>query len=261
MRAVFYRPDLTPTADTTWIPGGNPATLGRNYGLVQAYRFRRHTYVDLIAGCSVQSMRRAMRNADDWNRVCGIVRHFERFRVSNSIARREGPYYGFLSTHGELEGRVEFPSRPRAALAGPGTSWTIFNLYRGGQWAAQVFDHPGATAPRLELPGWFVWDTADLDADGKAEVLATAVRADGLASVYGMPWEFDILRFDGIGFVSVFHADTVVPALLRYASTPSKHTTEENIFGSFARDVSGDGRPDLLVEDSSGRLSYLSATM
>ena len=48
--------------------------------------------------------------------------------ASSSPARRsrehQSLYYGYVGTHGGLDGRVEFPARPHAALGGRGTSWT-----------------------------------------------------------------------------------------------------------------------------------------
>jgi hypothetical protein len=150
-----------------------------------------------------------------------------------------------------LEGRVEFPGSPHAPLGGPGTAWTVFNRYRAARWAVLAFDGPRSVEPRVELRGWFVWDTADLDRDGRAELLATRVERG-----YRAPWAFDVLRWNGHRFRSSFHRRGVVPALLRYANTPTKHTTEENVFGALTRRGTG-GTTELLVERYDGRLSWL----
>jgi hypothetical protein len=254
MRAVLYRADLTPTGDTTWIPGGISATLGRNYGLVDAYRNRGKTYVDLLGGCSVESMRRAMRASRlgrGWEYVCGIVRHFERFRVQgDTIVRIGGAYHGFSSTGGPLQGRLEFPANAHAAVGGRRSAWAVFNLFRNGRWAIVAYDQPDAVTPRLELAGWFVWDAADLDRDGRAELLASKVSRG-----YAAPWSFNVLAWTGTRFVSILHRDGVAPALLRYPNAPSTHTTEENIFGAYTRETKRG--MELLVEGRSGRLSWL----
>ena len=249
-RAVVYRPDLTPTSDTVWWPGADPANGGRNYGLVEIYRAGGATYVDLIGGCSTLSRWRAMASSDaaggDAN--CGVARHFERFKLSGQqIAEHRSLYHGYVGTHGGLDGRVEFPARPRAALGGSGTSWTAFNLARAGSWTAQVFADPAGTQP-MELPGWYVWDTVELTG-GTAGLLASRVAPGSLIP----SWELDVLRWDGSStFASIWHADGVVPVLLPYASTPTRHTSEDSLYGAYVT------RRELLVVDAAGKRRFVS---
>jgi hypothetical protein len=245
-RAVVYRPDLTPTSDLAWWPGDNPENGGRNYGLVETYQAGDRTYADLVGGCSTISRWRAMTGAEETggDANCGVTRHFERFELDGTrIAKHDTVYYGYLG----LEGRVEFPARPRAALGGRGTSWTAFNVVRGGTWSAQVFTGPMRTEP-MELPGWYVWDTVEL-ADGGAGLLASRVTPGSLVP----SWELDVLRWNGSStFASVWHADGVVPALLPYASTPTRHTSEDSLYGAYA------GSGDLLVVDATGKRRFVS---
>jgi hypothetical protein len=253
-RALVYRPDLTPTSDLTWWPGDAPGNGGRNYGLVETYRASDSTYVDLVGGCSTLNRWRAMAPVTDptgGDANCGMVRHFERFQLSGSqITGHQSVYYGYLGTHGGLEGRVEFPARPRAALGGPGTSWTAFNLLRSGSWSAQVFTEPMSTQP-IELPGWYVWDTVEL-ADGAAGLLASPIAPGSLVP----SWELDVLRWNGSSsFVSVQHASGVVPVLLQYASTPSRHTSEGNLYGAY---VGPGAARELLVVDAAGERRFVS---
>jgi hypothetical protein len=253
-RAVVYRPDLTPTSDRFWWPGGTPDNGGRNYGLVETYRSDDRTYVDLVGGCSTVNRWRAMAAGADptgGDANCGIVRHFERFELDGSrIAGHRGVYYGYVGTHGGVEGRVEFPARAHAALGGPGTTWSAFNVLRSGAWSAQVFTDPMSTEP-MELPGWYVWDTVEL-ADGSAGLLASRVPPGSLVP----SWELDVLRWNGSSsFASVQHVPGAVPVLLPYASTPSRHTSEGSLHGAY---VGPGASRELLVVDSSGRRQFVS---
>jgi hypothetical protein len=252
-RAVVYRPNLTPTSDTTWFPGSLPANGGRNYGLVETYRRASGTYVDLIGGCSVRSTADAMRPAaaptggDD---NCGIVRHYERFRLSGTrIVRHRSIYFGYASIDGALDRRVEYPARPRAALGGARTSWTAFNLLHGGTWSAQVYRGTVSTRP-LVLPGWFVWDT--LDTTRGAVLLATRVASGQTIPSFAV----GVLRWDGHRFRSIKHVKGVRPALVRFAQTSTRHTLESDVFGVFARRRHGGGTR-LLVEERSGRRRFV----
>jgi hypothetical protein len=248
-RAVVYRPDLTPTSDLTWWPGDVPGNGGRNYGLVETYRYGGGTYVDLIGGCSTIYRWRAMAPGADptgGDANCGLVRHFERFQLSGTrITQHQSVYYGYVGTHGSFEGRAEFPSRPHAPLGGAGTTWTTFNLLRGGTWAAQVFTGPIATQP-MQLPNWYVWDTIGLPGGGAA-LLASPVPAGSLTPA----WELDILRWNGSSFVSIQHAGGVLPTLLPYASAPTRHSSESGLFGAYVR------QRRLLVADASGGRQFL----
>ena len=244
-RAVIYRPDLSPTSDTTWFPGGVQANGGRNYGLVEAYRVDGRTFVDLVGGCSVLARQRAMlpgQTPSTADAECGLARHVERFAIDGSqIARRESVYYGYAGIQGTMEGRVEYPAHARAPLGGRSTSWTAYNLLRGGAWSAQVLQGPMTTSA-IDLQGWYVWDTIRDGSQGAA-LLATRMKPG--QTVPG--WEFDVLRWDGSTFRSVQHVDGEVPALVGSPSSSSVHTSERSLFGALLH-----GR-DLLVVGSDGR--------
>ena len=252
-RAVVYRPDLTPTSDRFWWPGDTTENGGRNYGLVEAYTVGKRTYVDLIGGCSTINRWKAMAPGADptgGDANCGIARHFERFELEGSrITEHRSVYYGYLGANGGLDARVEFPARAHAPLGGPGTSWTAFNVLRSGNWAAQVFTDPASTQP-LELPGWYVWDTVEL-ADGSAGLLASRVAPGSLVP----SWELDVLRWNGSTFSSVQHVPGAVPVLLRYASTPTRHTSESSLYGAY---VGPGAARNLLVADAEGRRTFVS---
>jgi hypothetical protein len=249
-RALVYRPDFAPTSDTTWQIGGTAANGGRNYGLVTTFARRGTRYATLAGGCTVAYRRAAMGGPaapfDDGGH-CGIVRHFEAFRLAaGRIVQHRSAYHGYSVETGPAVGRVEFPRHAVADLTGRGSAWSLYNLFRDGRWRIQLYADP--LAPRVaELDGWFVWDAVDLDRDGRAELLAT--RTPGLVP----PWSFDVLRWDGRRVVSRFHADGVAPALLRYPSTAAAHSSESDLYGVFARDTNRDGPRELLVEDRRGR--------
>jgi hypothetical protein len=252
-RAVVYRSDLTPTSDRFWWPGGSTDNGGRNYGLVETYTAGERTYVDLIGGCSTLNRWRAMAPGADptgGDANCGVARHFERFELDGSrIAKHRSVYYGYTGANGGLDARVEFPARPHAALGGPGTSWTAFNLLRSGNWSAQVFTDPASTRP-TELPGWYVWDTVEL-ADGSAGLLASRVAAGSLVPA----WELDVLRWNGSAFSSVQHIPGAVPVLLPSPSTATRHTSEGSLYGAY---VGPGAERNLLVADPAGRRTFVS---
>jgi len=255
-RAVLYRPDLTPTGDVTWMPGGVAENAGRNYGLVESYRYRDRSYVDLVAGCPVEYARRAIVSGrpDGGDPYCGITRHFERFSIaSDAIVRTGGVYYGYYGNEGAFEGRVEYPAHPRAPLGGPGTSWTAFDVFTGGRWEVQVFAGPTALRPKLVLPNWFIWDTAILDRSGQAMLLASRVTRGSAIPQRG----FDILRWSRRGFHSIYHASDTLPALVRLANTPTRHVLDSNIFSSLSADLDQDGTQELLVENAQQQRAWL----
>ena len=145
----------------------------------------------------------------------------------SQIAQHESVYYGYLGTHGALEGRVEFPARPRAALGGAGTSWTAFNLVRSGSWSAQVFTGPMSTQP-MELPGWYVWDTVELP-DGGAGLLASRVPPEACPLLGARRPALE--RVDNLR-LGPAHSGRV-PVLVPYASTPTRHTSETSFHGAY----------------------------
>ena len=132
-------------------------------------------------------------------------------------------------------------------------AWTAFNLLRSGAWSAQVFPDP-ATSQAIQLPGWYVWDTIRLPG-GRAALLASPVAAGSLTPA----WELDVLRWNGSSFVPIQHAGGVVPVLLPYASTPTRHTSETSLFGAYERtSAAGDRR--LLVVDPAAA-GFLTSTL
>jgi hypothetical protein len=250
-RAVIYRPDLTPTSDITWFPGGSTVNGGRNYGLVEAYRAGGTTYVDLLGGCSVAASQRAMREVarTSSDAECGITRHVERFAVrGDRITNHTSLYYGYAPVQGTDEGRIEYPPRPRAPLGGPSTSWTAYNVRRGGTWAAQVLQGPMTTSP-VDVAGWFVWATVPAPGGG-ASLLASRVTAGAVVP----HWGFDVLRWNGSAFGSVKHVDGAVPALVSEPSTPTLHTSEQALSATTVRG----GQLLVVGQDGSRRMVSIS---
>ena len=255
-RALLYRPDLTPTGDTTWLPGGTTANGGRNYGLLESYSSGGQNYVDLIGGCTVEFSRRAALTGapDGGDPLCGIVRHLERFQVdSNTVARLGGAYYSYSPQDGSMKGRVEYPAHAHVPIVGRGRIWTVFDVYDGTRWSIQVFTSPRQTTPALTLPGWFVWDAADVDRDGRSELLATRMPVGQPIP----PRQFDILSWTHGRFRSIRHINGYLPALVRLTNTVSRHTDDSNIFSSLTVDLDHRGYADILVEDAKANRSWL----
>jgi hypothetical protein len=231
------------------VPGGVAVNGGRNYGLVESYRTEGHTWIDLLGGCSVGATQRAMlpgQSTAGGDLECGVTRHVERFAVDGGqISQHQGIYYGYAPIDGTAEGRLEYPARPRAALGGPGTSWTAYNLRRAGTWSAQILEGPMTTSP-VALSGWYVWDTVPASGGG-SDLLASRV-APGAATP---DWSFDVLRWDGAQFRSVQHVDGEIPMLVALPSTPSRHDSEGAASGALLR-----GRR-LLVADRGGHRRFV----
>ena len=108
------------------------------------------------------------------------------------------------------------------------------------------------------MPGWFVWDVVDLDADGRAELLATRAKPREDDAPYLLPWEMDVLKWNGTGLESIYHLDGVVPRVMIQTSSP-----DNQIGGTVSRtatinrDIDGDGVREVMVEDRTRRYANL----
>ena len=153
-RALIYRDDLTPTADTVWSSGDTP-NAGRNYGRALAISHGGRDYASLIGGCSVQAARTAMRqntpptgqrttSLNGADAHCGIHRHFEWFALEGSrISDHRNRYYSYSVSDGFFHNRPEFPGAPVGPIGGRGSKWTAYNL----------FDAPHGSEGELEASG------------------------------------------------------------------------------------------------------------
>jgi hypothetical protein len=272
-RALFYRPDLTPTSDTTWT-SGTTSNAGRNYGYALSFSHGSERYASLIGGCSVRAARMAMKTGQlpsgrqgtslgGVDAHCGIHRHYEWFRLQGtSIVQHVNHYYSYSFSDGFFHNRPEFPGNAIGPIGGAGTMWTAYNVFDAplgsqgaGQWRIEMRPNPADPRVVVQKPGWFVWDVVDLNADGKAELLAT--RADPQsAKPYILPWEFDVLVWNGRDLVSVHHRGGVVPSLFRYVSGATRYSSSARE-GTLTGPVSN-GVKLLMVEDREGRRTFLS---
>ena len=270
-RALIYRYDLTPTADTVWSSGDTP-NGGRNYGLSLYYSHEGRDYVSLIGGCSVRVARESMHSGEaPGGRLdtslgsvaahCGIHHHYEWFEVDGPrITRHHNEYYSYSSSDGFFHGRPEFIANPLAPIGGVGSNWLAYNLYNAaadstgdGQWQIELRPDPADPTNVIHKPGWYVWDTTDLDGDGRAELLATRAPANG----YVLPWEMDVLKWNGTDLESVAHRDGFAPSLFRYPNNATRFDGGARREGALTRDVDGDGVREVMVEDEAGERSFL----
>ncbi len=271
-RALFYRPNLTPTSDTVWSSGNTP-NAGRNKGYALYYTNGGHDYVSLIGGCPVQVARDSMKSGNPptgrldtslggVDAHCGIHHHYEWFEVQGTrIKGHVNRYFSYSVQDGFFHKRPEFPGNPIGPIDGPGTNWIAFNLYDGprgstgeGQWKLQLMPDPSDPDRVVEKPGWFVWAVEDLDGDGRAEVLATKAPSNG----YVLPWEMDVMSWNGEDLVSIYHHDRVAPDLFTYPNTPTRYADGgRNRDGTITRDVSGDGVDEVMVENQGGDRAFL----
>lgn len=244
-RAFIYRNDGTPSSDLTWISGGRIDNAGRNYGLVTSLM----TGVDLIGGCTVGNTRALMRTGATGNPQCSLHHHYEWFGFGHAqLVSHTARYYGNWGTDGDWEGRIEYPMRANAPLAGSPS--VVFNLFRSGAWHTVVLNDPSRPDNAVEVGGWYTWDTIQLG-DGSTGVLASRVPGSAAGEAARAPdWSFDLLVWDGHGFTSLGHFAGVVPSLLPYPPMASVHASDVLPAGTYS--VRQGWRVSLLVEDRNG---------
>lgn len=256
MRAVIYRPDFTPTSDLVW---SYREGSGRNYGLLESHDSGAEQMVTLIGGCSVAKTRDSMRLHQLSDDPCGLQHHYEWFLVKGqSIAQHSGRFFGWAGSDGPWQNRLEFPFPSSVPLTG-GSLWSVFNLYSDGRWWTELLPNPADPNHAIEIPGWYVWGTVS-DLSGHILLAATRTAATRSTAVesYVPPWEFDFLRWEDGGLVSIGHYAGVVPSLVLYPPGPSYHVSDGDTFGLVERRSFFGLLPTLLVETLDGTQSYLS---
>lgn len=252
-RAFIYGSDLRPHSDLTWLSGGRTDNSGRNYGMLENLPGKPGQIV-LIGGCGGEISRYSMLTGTPFGGPCGLHHHYEWFSVSDGhIVAHASKYYGYSGTDGPWEGRIEYPFHAASGFAGtPGTM--VFNLYRNGQWRVVVMTDPSRPESAREFPGWYVWDNIELP-NGSVQMLATGAPGGGGDLSRVLPWEFNVLQWNGAGLVSRHHIDGLVPAIVAYAPTAGLHTSDDLPYGGLTtRATSGTW---LLVEDRSGNRSEM----
>jgi hypothetical protein len=255
-RALIYRPDLTPTSDTvsTYAEGS-----GRNYGLVEEHDLGGLQMVTLVGGCSVAKTRDTMRLRTLSEDPCGLQHHYEFYLVKGqSIVQHDGRFFGWAGTTDIWQNRLEFPFPSDVPLTG-GSLWSVFNLYRNGEWRTMLLPNPADPDHAIEVPGWYVWGAVS---DRAGHVLLAATRTKSTSSTdvvsYIPPWEFDYLTWRNGGLVSVGHYAGVVPSLVLYPPGPSYHVSDGDTFGLIEKQPPHGGPNVLLVEAPDGAQSTIS---
>jgi hypothetical protein len=254
-RAVVYRPDFTPTSDVVWsyAEGG-----GRDYGLVESHQVANGTAVTLVGGCSVAKTRDTMHTHALSSDNCELFHHYEYFLVQGqSIIQHTGRAFGWFGTVGRWQDRAEFPF-PSMIPMSRQHLWSIFNLYRDGQWRAQLLPDPSDPNSTIEVPGWYVWGSVS-DRMGNVFLAATLSPATASTDVasYVPPWQFDLLLWSNGQLVSVSHYDGVAPSLVRYPPGPGYHAADGDTFGLVEQRPSFPPFNRLLVETADGEQSYI----
>jgi len=254
-RAFIYRPDFTPTSDfvSSYAEGD-----GRNYGLLEAHQLGAGEMVTLIGGCSVAKTRDSMRLGQLSDDPCGLQHHYEWYTVQgDSILGHAGRFFGWAGTDGPYQNRLEFPFPSAVPLTGAAL-WSVFNLYRDGEWRAELLPNPADPGQAIEVPGWYVWGSVS---DGSGGVLLAATRTIATPTIdvksYVPPWEFDLLRWQDGGLVSVSHHAGVVPSLALYPPGPSYHVSDGDTFGLVDQQSQHSGLHRLLVETQDGKQGYV----
>ena len=275
-RALLYRPDLTPTADTVWSSGDTP-NGGRNYGFALSYSAEGRDYVSLIGGCSVKVARNAMTSGTPPGGSletslggvaahCGIHHHYAWFAVQGSrITNHFNRYYSYSVSDGFFHNRPEYPGNPVGPIGGNGTTWLAYNLFDGemgstgkGQWRIELQTDPADPTKVRSVPGWYVWDVVDLNGDGKAELLATRAPGRDAAQPYVLPWEMDVLSWNGTDFESIHHEAGAAPGVFRVPNGPTRAADGGGTRQvTITRDVTSDGVREVMVENADGHRSFL----
>ncbi len=254
-RAVIYRPDFTPTSDYVW---GYPEGGGRDYGLVESHDVGGDKVVTLVGGCSVAKTHDTMRTGELSDDPCGLFHHYEYFLVhGQSIVQHSGRFFGWYGSVGLWQDRLEFPFPSQIPLTG-GSNWSVFNLYRDGQWRAQLLPDPANPDSTIEVPGWYVWGSVT-DGFGRVMLAATRTRATDSTAVesYVPPWEFDLLQWRDGQLVPLLHRDGVVPSLVLYPPGPDYHVSDGDTFGLVETRPFFNPFGLLMVESRDGVQSYV----
>ncbi|HEX9364516.1 MAG TPA: hypothetical protein VGA47_12115 [Candidatus Dormibacteraeota bacterium] len=256
-RAVIYRSDFTPTGDYVWgYPEGGG---GRDYGLVESHDVANGKMVTLIGGCSVAKTHDTMLTGKLSDDNCGLFHHYEYFLVrGQSIVRHAGRFYGWYGTVGRWQERLEFPFPSSIRLTG-GSLWSVFNLYKNGQWRTQLLPDPARPDRIIEIPGWYVWGSVT-DRFGRVLLIATRTAATPSISTrsYIPPWGFDFVQWSGGKLVSISHHSGVTPSLALYPPGPDYHVSDGDTFGLIQRYSPPIGFSSLLVESRDGTQAYVS---
>jgi hypothetical protein len=215
--------------------------------------------VTLIGGCSVAKTHDTMRTGQLSDDPCGLFHHYEYFLVrGRSIIQHSGQFYGWYGTVGPWQDRLEFPFPSQIPLNG-GSLWSVFNLYRDGQWRAELLPNPANPNSAIEVPGWYVWGSVT-DRFGRVLLAATRTVATASTAVesYVPPWEFDFLAWQDGHLVSLMHRDGVVPSLVLYPPGPDYHVSDGDTFGLLQTRSRFNLFSSLLVESRAGAQSYVS---
>jgi len=213
-RAFLYRPDGTPTADTSWISGERsgpgpwdaPVNSGRNYGYLRTFTANGRKFAFLLGGCSVWNARQAMLGnppptvTTTQRFACSIHRHLEQFEIRDSqIVSHYNRYYSYVGTDGGFENRLEVPVQTGTRV--------IYNIFAAGRWTVHMIDDPSRPDTERLLPGRYAWGEV-----GRNIVVSPAVG-------YAPEWRSEI--FDSHG--RVVRRVNGVPSLVQYPDTASSH--------------------------------------
>jgi hypothetical protein len=255
LRAVIYKPDFTPTSDFVWTydEGG-----GRNYGLLESHDVASGKMVTLIGGCSVAKTHDTMRTHQLSDDNCELFHHYEYFLVQGrSIVQHSGRSFGWYGTVGRWQDRSEFPFPSVIPLTGS-SLWSVFNLYRDGQWRAQLLPNPADPGSTIEVPGWYIWG-AVTDRWGRVMLAATRTATTPSTDVasYIPSWQFDLLVWSGGHLESVAHHEGLVPSLVLYPPGPGYHAADGDTFGLSEKRSSFSLFIRLLVEAADGEQTYV----
>jgi hypothetical protein len=248
-RAFLYGSDLLPHSDLTWVSSGRTDNSGRNYGLFE--RLDAPDSFLMVGGCSVFNARSSMIAGTPVNRQCSLHHHIEFFQLAGArIVTHASRYFGYAGTDGVWESRIEYLLNSQPGFGGPDS--VVFNLYRNGQWRLVVMPEPAHPQVTLEFPGWYAWDSVRAP-DGRPLLLATRAPGGGGTASRVLPWEFDVLDWNGQGPVSILHRVGEAPAIFAYPQLDWRHSSDGLPYGVFTT-PSGRGI-NVLVTDNSGHVT------
>jgi hypothetical protein len=229
-RAFVYGSDLLPHSDLTWVSGGRTDNTGRNYGLLQRLSGPPERFL-MVGGCSVANARSSMLAGLPVDGKCSMHHHIEYFELAGgNIVRHSSRYFGFSNTDGVWESRIEYLLNSPSGFGGARS--VVFNLYRDGQWRLMVMPDPAHPETAREFPGWYAWDSV-MAPDGRPLLLATRAPGGGGDRSKVLPWEFDVLAWNGQRPVSVLHREGQVPAIYPYSQSEWRHASDGLPYGVF----------------------------
>ena len=231
-RAVVYRPDLTPTSDRFWWPGGSTDNGGRNYGLVEAYTVGSAPTSTSSAAARRSTAGRRWRREPTPRAATPTAASPATSSASSSTGPRSPSTAASTTATSAPTAastrRVEFPARPHARARRPRHELDRLQPpalgHLVGPGLHRSVEHAADRAARLVRVG-----------HGRARRTARrAARQPGRRrQPRSLPGSSTSCAGTARRFASIQHVPARCPCCSPIRSTPTRHTSEAAFYGAF----------------------------